>query len=69
MDHKTQFGDMLNLKIRYKEPTGDVSRLMEIPVLDRHLTFNTADDDFRFAAAVASLGMILRVSPYKDSPR
>lgn len=65
LDHKSQFGDMLNVKIRYKEPTGDVSRLMEIPVFDRHLTFNTADDDFRFAAAVASFGMVLRDSPYK----
>jgi Ca-activated chloride channel homolog len=38
---------------------------MEIPVFDRHLAFNASDDDFRFAAAVASFGMILRDSPHK----
>jgi Ca-activated chloride channel family protein len=58
-------GEILNLKIRYKEPDGDVSQLLETPVIDRGTTFNSASADFRFAAAVASFGMILRESPYK----
>jgi Ca-activated chloride channel family protein len=58
-------GELLNLKIRYKEPEGNTSQLMESPVVDRTTAFNNASPDFRFAAAVASFGMILRDSPYK----
>jgi Ca-activated chloride channel homolog len=39
--------------------------LIETPVLDRAAAFNSASADFRFAAAVALFGMILRESPYK----
>ena len=62
---RTTNGEILNLRIRYKEPEGNTSQLMETPVLDRAASFNTASLDFRFAAAVASFGMILRDSPYK----
>ncbi len=58
-------GEILNLKIRYKEPEGDASQLSETAVIDRGAAFNSASADFRFAAAVASFGMILRESPYK----
>ena len=37
------------------------------PLVDREQTFNRASVDFRFAAAVASFGMILRESPYKGT--
>jgi hypothetical protein len=55
-------GELLTLKIRFKEPTVDVSRKMEIPVIDTGAAFEAASKDFKFAAAVASLGMILRES-------
>jgi Ca-activated chloride channel homolog len=58
-------GEMLSAKVRYKEPDGNTSRLIEVSVLDRNVQFNAASDDFRFAAAVASFGMILRDSPHK----
>jgi Ca-activated chloride channel family protein len=58
-------GEILNLKIRYKEPEANTSQLIEAPVIDRAGLFNNASSDFRFAAAVASFGMILRDSPYK----
>ena len=60
-------GELLNLKIRYKQPDGDVSQLLETPVVDRNTSFSAASDDFRFAAAVASFGMILRESPHKGN--
>jgi Ca-activated chloride channel family protein len=60
-------GEMLNVKVRYKEPEGTESRLMDVPVTDRGGTFTAAGADLRFAAAVASFGMILRDSPYKGS--
>ena len=59
--------EMLNLKIRYKDPEGSESRLLSVPLVDRGGSFANASADFRFAAAVAGFGMILRDSPYKGS--
>ncbi|OLC34105.1 MAG: hypothetical protein AUH28_09745 [Acidobacteria bacterium 13_1_40CM_56_16] len=59
--------DMLNLKIRYKDPEASESRLLSVPLVDRGGSFANASADFRFAAAVAGFGMILRDSPYKGS--
>ncbi len=64
-DVRVHAGEMLNIKLRYKEPDGTTSQLLEVPVADRHSGFEVASVDFRFAAAVASFGMILRESPYK----
>jgi len=47
------------------DKTRDRSTLVEVPLDDRDLTFEGASLDFRFAAAVASFGMVLRDSPYK----
>jgi len=59
--------ELLTLKVRYKEPDGDVSRKLEFPLVDRGERFADASDDFQFAAAVAGFGMILRDSPHKGS--
>jgi Ca-activated chloride channel family protein len=64
-DRRALKGELMTVKIRYKEPNGAVSRLLEYPVIDRNVRLNANDEDFRFAAAVASFGMILRDSPYK----
>jgi Ca-activated chloride channel homolog len=60
-------GELLTVAVRYKEPDGDESRLIEAPVVDRDQTFENASTDQRFAAAVAGFGMLLRDSPYKGS--
>jgi Ca-activated chloride channel family protein len=60
-----QSGEMLTLKIRYKEPDQQESRLSEYVVRDAERTFAKASPDFKFAAAVAAFGMYLRDSPYK----
>ena len=54
--------ELLYVKVRYKEPTGSTSRLLQSAVLDGA---TTASMDFRFASAVAELGMLLRDSPNK----
>ncbi len=59
--------EMLTLKLRYKQPDGDTSTLVEFPVVDEGGQFADADDDVRFVAAVASFGMQLRRSPYAGS--
>jgi Ca-activated chloride channel family protein len=60
-------GELFTLKLRYKQPDGDKSTLMETPVKDAGAKYGQASPDFKFAAAVASFGMILRDSPYKGN--
>lgn len=56
--------ETMTLKLRYKAPDGDTSRLVEFPVTDTGKGFDDADIHVRFAAAVAGFGMKLRSSPY-----
>jgi len=56
--------ELLTVKLRHKAPDGDKSELIERAVVDRAKPFNEAPDDLKFAAAVASFGMILRDSKY-----
>ena len=56
--------EILTVKLRYKEPTGDTSKLIEIPFAAAEPpAFESASADFRFASAVAAFGMKLRNSP------
>ena len=41
--------------------------LLELPLSDNAAAFDAASSDLRFAAAVASFGMILRELPHKRS--
>jgi Ca-activated chloride channel family protein len=59
--------EMLTLKIRYKAPTSDVSSKMEFPLVDSGAVFEEASQDFKFVAAVAGFGMMLRESPHKGA--
>jgi Ca-activated chloride channel family protein len=58
-------GELLTLKLRFKEPDADQSQLIEVSLKDAGKPFDSADPDFRFVASVASFGMLLRDSPYK----
>jgi Ca-activated chloride channel homolog len=60
-------GELLTVKLRYKEPDGDQSELLQVPVTDSGASAERASADFRFAAAVAAFGMLLRDSPHKGS--
>ncbi len=57
--------ELLTLKLRYKEPEGDTSKLLEFPLTDSGAPWEQSSRDFRFAAAVAGYGMLLRDSPHK----
>lgn len=59
--------ELLTVKLRYKEPQGDVSKKLEFPLVDRGERFAEASEDFKFAAAVAGFGMLLRDSPHKGN--
>jgi Ca-activated chloride channel family protein len=59
--------ELLTLKLRYKAPDADVSRKLEFPLVDSGAGWEKSSRDFRFGAAVASFGMLLRDSPHKGS--
>ena len=56
--------ELMTIKLRYKAPDGDKSRMMEHPVIDDHTALENTSDNFRFAAAVAQFGMLLRQSEF-----
>jgi Ca-activated chloride channel family protein len=56
--------ELLTLKVRYKAPDGDTSKLLDFPLTDRGETWARSSVDFRFAAAVAGYGMLLRDSSH-----
>ncbi len=52
--------ELLTVKVRYKAPTGDKSTKFEVPLKNESIEFKKADNDFKFATAVASFGLKLR---------
>lgn len=60
---KTTSNELLTVKLRYKAPDGNVSKKIELPVLDSQT--NRVSSDFRFASAVAMFGQLVRNSDYK----
>ena len=59
-DPPSDFADeLLYVKVRYKDPDGATSKLLAQPVADK---VGAPSADFRFAAAVAAFGMLLRDS-------
>ncbi len=62
------YGDeRVTIKLRYKEPDGEQSKLITEVVKNKPLKFTQASNNLRFAAAVASFGLALRGSAYKGS--
>jgi Ca-activated chloride channel family protein len=58
-------GELLTVKVRFKDPEGDQSRLLSFPLAHRSLPLEQASEDFRFAASVAAFGMLLRDSEHR----
>ncbi len=57
--------EIMTIKFRYKEPDGDVSKLIVHPVTDKKISVDNTSENFRFASAVAQFGMLLRNSEFK----
>ena len=57
--------ELMTVKLRYKQPDGATSTKVEIPVKGRLLKLEQTSENFRFSAAVAEFGMILRNSEFK----
>ncbi|MCB1025293.1 MAG: VWA domain-containing protein [Acidobacteria bacterium] len=59
--------ELMTVKLRYKEPRDEKSKLLSIGVLDRDQPIESASNNLKFAAAVAQFGLILRDSRYKGT--
>jgi Ca-activated chloride channel family protein len=59
--------ELLTLKLRYKAPDGDVSKLIERPVKGQPKPYAKAGVDFKFSAAVAAFGLLLRQSEHRGT--
>jgi Ca-activated chloride channel family protein len=60
--------DLMTVKFRYKKPEGAKSILIEQVLGKQSIpALSATSDNFRFSAAVAGVGMLLRDSEYKSS--
>lgn len=56
--------ELMFIKLRYKEPKEDKSKLIEHPLKDEGVKFSKTSNNFRWSAAVAEFGMLLRESKF-----
>jgi len=61
-DKAAPSGELLEVRVRYKQPDADTSSLLKFPLKDADNAFASMSYDFRFATGVATFGMILRNS-------
>jgi len=66
-DRRSGSNEMLTVRVRYKLPDASDSTRFDVPLADRGASFDSSSADYRFAAAVAEFGMILRESPHKGA--
>lgn len=60
-------GELCTVKLRYKAPDGDVSKLFSFSVRDDAAGIEKKSREFKFAASVAAFGLLLSESPFKGS--
>ena len=60
-------GEWLTVKLRYKAPQEEESRLLSTALAGRPARFDSASENARFSTAVALFGMLLRDSEFKGS--
>lgn len=66
-DYAKKSKDLITLKLRYKQPGASKSKLIEQEVKAIPSVLNSTSSNFRFSAAVAGFGMLLRNSEYKGN--
>lgn len=62
---KASSKELLTVKFRYKKPEEDQSNLIVNHLMDKQVALSKTSNNFRFSAAVAEFGMLLRNSKYK----
>lgn len=59
--------EILTIKLRYKNPGDDVSKMIATTLIDDQKKLENTSDNFRFSAAVAEFGLLLRSSAFKQN--
>ncbi len=59
--------EMMTVKFRYKKPDENISKLIVKNVKNKYVRWENTSDQFRFASAVAQMGMLLSHSEFKGS--
>ncbi len=59
--------ELMTIKLRYKKPDEDVSKLIVHPLQDSNIALAKTSDNFRWSASVAAFGMLLRESEYSKN--
>jgi Ca-activated chloride channel homolog len=59
--------ELMQVKLRYKQPTGDTSALISQTILDQSTPIDRATMDTQFASSVAMFGLLLRDSEFKGA--
>ena len=57
-------GELLTVKFRYKQPQGAASKLLSRTLKDGDAAWQDASENFRFSAAAAGFGLLLRGSRF-----
>lgn len=63
----SESNDLMTLKLRYKQPDGNRSELIEHQVEASVTAWNNTSNNLRWSASVASFGMLLRDSEFKGN--
>lgn len=58
--------ELLTVKVRYKEPNKENSKLLTYPITTKAYT-NKTSDDWKFASCIAEFAMILKDSPFLEN--
>ncbi len=59
--------NLMTLKLRYKQPDGDESKLITSRINGENIKTDKLSDNFKFSASVAQFGMLLRDSEFKGT--
>ena len=63
----TKSSELLTVKLRYKQPDGDTSKLLSVAVNDAVTPIEKSSTNIRFASGVATFGMVLGGSEERGS--
>ncbi len=66
LDSAASSNEIMTVKLRYKPPKESKSKLIVAAVADNNTAISKTTDNFRFSAAIAGFGMLLRDSKFKN---
>lgn len=58
--------DLMTVKLRYKKPDEDTSIYLDTVIKNQSVSLNRTSENFRWSAAVAGFGMLLRGTDYAE---